>query len=605
MRWRTPAAIFYRETLLLAEPNASVGTRKLVAGVLAHEIAHQWFGNLVTMRWWDDIWLNEGFANWAQSKPVQAWKPEWHVELDDAQANQTAMGLDALRATRPIRAEASTPGEINELFDPIAYEKGAAVVRMLESWIGEEPFRKGVNAYIERFQYSNARAEDFWGTLAAATGKPVDLVMPTFVDQPGVPLVSVDVSCAGGAAKVSLSQERYVIPEPGRAATPGTQLWKIPVCLRLPNGKTTCDLLDRRTETVALESCPAWVMANAGARGYYRTAASPDIIRKIATDVGMLAPAERIALLSDEWALVRAGRHDVGTYLDLASGFTRERTAAVVQTLVGTLATIGAYLTTDETRQPFSAWLSALLSPALADIGWTPKPDEPDETRALRAAIVAALGETARDPQVLARARELVEQEMQKAGTVDATLLNVIVNLAALEGDVALYDKYLARTRSATDPEQRYLYLYGLASFSDPALVRRTMELVVGPDVRSQDAKLVVRAMLAADASRRLAWDLVRERWQAIQAKTGEFVGNTVIVSALASFCDPVALAEVKTFFATHKVPDAERTLQQSIERIASCANLSAAQREKLAAWLASGTRRRRKSSNRGRAAGL
>ena len=410
--------------------------------------------------------------------------------------------------------------------------------------------------------------------------------MPTFVDQPGVPLVSVDVSCAGGAAKVSLSQERYVIPEPGRAATPGTQLWKIPVCLRLPNGKTICDLLDRRTETVALESCPAWVMANAGARGYYRTAASPDIIRKIAADVGMLAPAERIALLSDEWALVRAGRHDVGTYLDLASGFKRERTAAVVQTLVGTLATIGAYLTTDETRQPFNAWLSALLSPALADIGWTPAPDEPDETRALRAAIVAALGETARDPQVLARARELVEQEIQKAGTVDATLLNVIVNLAALEGDVALYDKYLARTRTATDPEQRYLYLYGLASFSDPALVRRTMELVVGPDVRSQDAKLVVHAMLAADASRRLAWDLVRERWQAIQAKTGEFVGNTVIVSALASFCDPVALAEVKTFFATHKVPDAERTLQQSIERIASCANLSAAQREKLKAWL-------------------
>ena len=157
------AAIFYRETLLLAEPNASVGTRKQIAGVLAHEIAHQWFGDLVTMQWWDDIWLNEGFANWAQSKPVQAWKPEWHIELDDAQANQTAMGLDALRATRPIRAEASTPGEINELFDPIAYEKGAAVVRMLESWIGEEAFRKGVNAYIDRFQVPRMRARKISG----------------------------------------------------------------------------------------------------------------------------------------------------------------------------------------------------------------------------------------------------------------------------------------------------------------------------------------------------------------------------------------------------------------------------------------------------------
>jgi aminopeptidase N len=216
------AAIFYRETLLLADEKASVGVRKQIAGVLAHEIAHQWFGSIVTMAWWDDIWLNEGFANWAQSKPVKAWKPEWHVDLDEVRDNQAAMSLDALRSTRPVRVRATTPAEINELFDPIAYEKGAAIVRMMESWIGEEPFRKAVNTYIERFQYSNARAEDFWTTLTASTGKPVDKVMPAFVDQPGVPLVDVDL--AQGRSHLHSAAMSSPAPRtpPGRRPTPRT-----------------------------------------------------------------------------------------------------------------------------------------------------------------------------------------------------------------------------------------------------------------------------------------------------------------------------------------------------------------------------------------------
>src|SRR5262249_19554082 len=202
------AAIFYRETLLLADPkNASTSVRKNIGQVLAHEMAHQWFGDLVTMRWWDDIWLNEGFANWMETKPLKAWKPEWHMELDEVQSNQSAMSLDSLKNTRPIRAEAWTPAEISELFDAITYEKGAAVLRMVESWVGEEPFRAGVNAYIERFKYGNARAEDFWNTLTKVTGKPVDRVMAGFVDQPGVPMVDASLKCADSAGNVRVTQD--------------------------------------------------------------------------------------------------------------------------------------------------------------------------------------------------------------------------------------------------------------------------------------------------------------------------------------------------------------------------------------------------------------
>ncbi|MCA1558946.1 MAG: M1 family metallopeptidase [Acidobacteria bacterium] len=583
------AAIFYRETFLLADPkNASVQVRKQIAEVLAHEIAHQWFGDLVTMQWWDDIWLNEGFANWMQTKPIAAWKPDWQMELDEVQANQAAMGLDALRSTRPIRARASTPAEINELFDPIAYEKGAAVLRMVESWVGAEAFRTGVNAYIEGFKYGNARAEDFWATLTKSTGKPVDRVMSTFVDQPGVPLVEATVTCGASGTTVTLTQERYVRDAPQRAAP--AQVWHIPVCLRTSSGKFTCELLTKKSTTVTLDACPVWIMSNARGSGYYRAAYPDEVLKKLAADVGTLSPTERIAVLSDEWALVRACRDGVGEYLDLASGFRGERAEAVMATLTGTLDTIGEYVARGAARPAYRAWLAGLLRPALQGVGWDGRPAEPDDRRALRANVIASLGETARDAEVLAKAREVIRQELAKPGAVEPTLLTVVVHLAAIEGDAALYDQYLARSQAATDPEERYRYLYGLTSFTDPALLKRTMDLALGPDVRSQDTKLVIARMLGNSEGRDLAWDLLRARWDDVQKKTGEFVGNTVIVGALSNFCDLGKAAEIRSFFATHKVPDAERTLQQTIERVESCARLADAQDDRLAEWLKRGS---------------
>lgn len=583
------AAIFYRETLLLADPRtASVPVRKDIALVLAHEMAHQWFGDLVTMKWWDDIWLNEGFANWMETKPLKAWKPEWHMELDEAQSNQVAMRLDALRSTRPIRAIASTPDEINELFDPIAYEKGAAVLRMVEAWVGEDAFRAGVNAYIGKFKYSNARAEDFWGTLTASTGKPVDKVMATFVDQPGVPLVDTVVKCDAGGGTASVSQDVR------QSARPRT--WRIPVCVKAPSGQVACDVVGAPGANIPLDTCPAWVMSNAGATGYYRVLAPADMIAAIAKNVASLQPAERIALLSDEWALVRAGRRDVGTFLDLASGFESERNDAVVSTLVGTLAAIGEELTTPKTAAAYRAWVARLLRPALDEVGWTPAPPsrttlsvmsmEDEGRRELRAALVRALGEIARDPAVIAKAREVVLSELGKPGSVESTLLNAAVPVAALSGDAALYEQYLARSRAASDPEEQHRYMYALAAFSDPPLVRRTMDYIAGPEVRTQDTKIFIARLLGNPDARQLARELLQAHWTDVQKKTGEFIGNTVIVSALGAMCGARALADVKKFFAVHKVPDAERTLQQSAERIEACTRLAAAQSGKLAEWL-------------------
>jgi aminopeptidase N len=581
------AAIFYRETRLLADPRgASVKLRKDIAGVLAHEMAHQWFGDLVTMRWWDDIWLNEGFATWMASKPVKAWKPEWKMDLDEVQANQKAMALDSLDATRPIRARASTPDQIGELFDAIAYEKGAAVLRMIEAWVGEEAFRTGVNAYIERFKYGNAAAEDFWGTLTTSTGKPVDRVMAGFVDQPGVPMVDPSIKCADGRGVATVSHETppAAVGRGNRRAAPRT--WNIPVCVKTPDGKTTCDVVGAKPVDLPLDSCPAWVMANAGARGYYRVVNPPAMLPKLAAGISSLMPAERIALLEDEWALVLKGRHNVGSFMDIAAGFKGEKDAAVVATLVASLKTIGDNLATPASRPAYSAWMTSLLGPTLEQVGWSSGASDDDETRALRASLVSALGETAGDPGVVAKARTLVLEELAKPGTVEPTLLNAAVKVAARHGDASLYDKYLERTKAASDPEELYRYLYGLAEFSDPALVRRTIDYIIGPEVRSQDAKLFLADLLGNPEARKLAWPLLRERWAQVQNKTGQFGGNTLVIAALGKFCDARTAVNVKQFFTIHKVPDAARTLQQAVERINECSSLAATQPAKLTEWL-------------------
>jgi len=575
------AAIFYRETLLLADAKASIATRRAVAEVLAHEIAHQWFGDLVTMQWWDDIWLNEGFATWMQSKPLKAWQPEWHVELTETADNQKAMNLDALRATRPIRSKASTPAEINELFDPIAYEKGAAVLRMIESWVGEVAFQKAINVYLGQHKYGNARAEDFWSTVAASTGKPVDKVMPTFVDQPGVPLITVSSTCQAGRGTVTLAQSRYSMD-----AVADAPAWQVPVCLETGGAAPTCALLDAPRKEVALDACPAWTMANDNGKGYYRTALDAAALKTAAANVTRMAATERLTLLADEWALVRAGTHDVGSYLALASALGSETSDPVLASLTGSLRAIDRQMTTPETRPAFRAWVSSLLGPNAADAAAAAARSTGDDSASTRRAVLLRqLGEVG-DPAAVKEARALVDQELTTPKTTDPTVLDAAVTVAAASGDAALYEKYLARSKSAVDPEDRYRFLYGLTSFSDPALIRRTMEYALGPEVRTQDTTNVIAQLFANEAARPLAWDMLRERWDAVQKKTGEFIGNTTIVNGLSGFCDAGRAAEIKTFFAAHPVPDAERTLSQVLERVSGCAMQAAAQKPKLEAAL-------------------
>jgi len=583
--------ITYREVILqLDDKNASVGLHKEVALVIAHEMAHQWFGDLVTMQWWDDIWLNEGFATWMESKAVEAWKPEWNIDLDDVEGTVQALNVDSLKNTRPIHQAAETPDQIQELFDGIAYGKTAAVLRMLEAYLGPESFRQGVDAYLKKHEYGNATATDFWGTLAEVSKKPVDQVMPTFVKQPGAPMVTVQAQCAAGSESVNLAQKRYFYDR-ALFDQGNDQLWQVPVCMKEgkgeASGKAKCVLLTQRQQTFKLDGCGPWVMANAGGNGYYRSGYSGDAIRSMSHDLEQdLTPAARIMLLSDSWAAVRVGEQQIGDYLALAEGLKTDRNRAVLEALTGELDYIGEYLVTDTDRSSYQAWVRRLLTPAAQELGWKPKPGESDETKELRARVMFTLGYVGRDAQVLAEARKLTDQALDNPNAIDHTMAFTAFRLAALNGDSALYDRVQEKLegKDAT-PEEYYLYFQTLAEFNDPKLLDRTLNFAVSPSVRSQDALGLIGAVMQNPAGTRLAWDFVRTHWGDIEKVGGGFTSGEVVAST-STFCDAGLRDEVQDFFASHKVPTAERRLKQAIERMNYCVDLKERQTPQLSSWL-------------------
>ncbi len=580
--------ITFREVILLIdEKQGSVGLKKEIASVIAHEMAHQWFGDLVTMKWWDDVWLNEGFATWMSSKPIEAWKPEWNFQLDDVSDTGGTLNVDSLANTRPIHQAADTPAQIQELFDGIAYGKAAAVLRMLESYLGEETFRKGVNAYLQQHQYANATADDFWDAQAKTSKKPVDKIMPTWVKQAGAPIVNVKAQCSGDSTNVTLAQQRYFFDR-SKFEAPNDQLWQIPLCLRgSASGKDAkCELLTKKEETLTLPGCSNWVLTNAGATGYYRTAFQPDAVRALANDAETkLSPAERIALENDIWAAVRVGREPVGDYLAFAQGLQSDRNRAVVEDLLGGLGYIGEYLVSDNDRDEYRTWLRLYLTPAMHEMGYEAKPGESDEQKSLRSELFRALGQDARDPEALEQARKIADKALDDPSSVDAEMAGSAFRLAALNGDAAFYDRVMAATKNPKSPELYYTYLYTLPRFNDPKLLQRTLDFALTPDVRSQDALQVITSVMRNPVGRDLAWNFIQTHWDAV-AKAGGPFASAEVVGATSSFCDAGLRDQVTEFFTAHKVAAAERTYRQSIERINNCVDLKSQQQPQLASWL-------------------
>jgi aminopeptidase N len=579
-----PGAITFRERLLLVDPErASLELRKRVAGIVSHEIAHMWFGDLVTMKWWDDIWLNEGFATWMANKPLAAWRPEWKVELDDGADTQMALGVDALRSTRPIRTKVETPEEINEVFDAIAYEKTAAVLRMVEGFVGREEFRRAVGAYLKKYAFGNATGEDFWREVTAVTGRPVDRIMRSFVEQPGAPVVSIRTKCLGTTTEIALRQERFVV-SPG--APTGSSLWTMPVCFKANDGQPRCELIDKREQIVSAPACDN-VFANADGRGYYFSEYAPESVRRLAASARGLKPDERLALLGDEWWMVRGVRHDVGVYLDLASGLADDETAAVLDNIAGRLSFVNSYLVPMTDRASWQAWIRERFGPALRTLGIPGPPGDSEERQSRRATLLEVVGISGNDPDVQRTAKDLAARYITESSSLPGTLAPTVLRVAAYNGDAALYEQYLAQLKTlAGQPDEYYRFFGALPWFREPSLAQRTLEFSISPAVRSQDTGTLIAGLMTSPRSQDAAWEFTKGHWPTLVEKLGTFQGIPTIIGSLGAFCSQQKAEDIKQFFASNPVPSAQRGLQQALERIEACTALAARQSAPLSAWL-------------------
>jgi len=568
--------ITFRETeMLVDEKNGALPAKKEVAETVAHEISHQWFGDLVTPEWWDNLWLNEGFATWMETKASAKWQPKWEFAQDVAQDKNRTMDEDAGPDTRAIRAQAETPAEIDELFDDIAYGKAGAVIAMVENWVGEEVFRKGVQAYLAAHLYGNAKAEDFWETQTRVSGLPVDKAMQSFVDTRGVPLLTI--AGAGGSAPVM--QQRFSISGSPLAA----ETWTIPVCFKgapcrlLGSGQTTLDV-------PATISDHPFVYANAGDEGYYRTAYAADEWKPIVANAETgLTPPERIGLLGDRWALMRAGEGTVGDFLDLALAVKEDPNAAVLESALGRVGTIASRIATDADRERLEAVVRREWGPVYAALGGPGKHETYDRAE-IRETLFEALGD-ARDPAVLAEAESMAKQLFAGQKLADPTMADAAVALATANGDVEMYERLQQVSQTAADPDLKLAALHALTGFHAPALVKRTLEYAVSNDVRSQDSWTLIALLLQGRETQDRAWEFVEQHWAEIERKSTAGSGAR-IVGAAGSFCKVEKRDEVSQFFQAHRVESSRRTLARSIDSINDCIRLRAAQEPELRRWL-------------------
>jgi aminopeptidase N/puromycin-sensitive aminopeptidase len=575
-------AITYRETALLIDPKtASIASKKEVALVIAHEMAHQWFGDLVTMQWWDNIWLNEGFATWMENKPVAAMHPEWNIDQTVANDEDGTLNLDAQPTTRAIRAKADTPEEINQMFDGISYGKASDVLLSVENYLGRETFRAGVHSYLAAHLYSNATAEDFWGAQTATSHKPVDKIMESLVAQAGVPILTFGEPAGG---KVAVAQKRFFLSPSIQSDL--AQKWTLPVCIKTGPDKHECQVLTPGEATLTVPTGDLF-FANAGGKGYYRSAYPANIYKNIVANAEtQLTPTERISLIGDEWAQVRANKATIGDYLSLVTALKADPSAEVVGgTMGGVNAAYTRIAVSADERASLAAWIRSTFAPEYAKLG-APSDSDSANTRQLRSALFSVLGYYGKDPAVLAQARQIVEKFLADPTSVDPTLGQTALAIAARNGDAQLFDRLQKVYETSTNPEFQEGALRLLAQFQDPALIQRSLDYAVSGKVRNQDAAIQLAIALQIDESRDQAWKFIQDNWDKVHALLTTEMGE-VLVRFTGSFCSADARDNVQSFFSTHKVESSDKSLKHALESIDGCIELRSLQEPNLKTWLA------------------
>ncbi len=589
--------VTYDQRVILADPaRDTISRQREYAETAAHELAHQWFGDLVTTAWWNDIWLNEAFATWTEQKIIAEWKPEWHTRIEDVHSKLMAEENDSLVSARMIRQEIKTQDDIANAFDNITYDKGAAVIGMFENWIGAEEFRRGVHTYLEQYAFKTATAPEFLDAISSSSHKNITGPFNTFLNQAGVPLISVKLECNQGAPTFHVDQKRYL---PLGSKGSASQVWGVPVCVRYgtgESGESECSLLTQASADWSLKhakGCPAWVEANGNAVGYYRVNYGHGMLSSLTegnVEQRLNAP-ERVDFMGNAASLAKGGILPAADALGLVGTFHDEAEHDVVQNAMDLALGPKDHLVPQNLEPNYHRFLLQNFQARARKLGWVPKPDEDDNARLLRPVLVRQVATYAGDEELANQARELAAKWFQDRDAVDASMVASVLATAAYYGDKALFNRFLAKLKDTQDQQERSRILDAMARFRDPAAIEAGMQGVASGEIPFMEGIRVLFAGQGEESTRKLAFEFMKSHFNELLARrptTGGMDVGGFFPYVGASFCDQESKQELRSFFEPKlkELTGAPRILDQTLEGIDVCIANKAAQEPSVVAFL-------------------
>lgn len=579
-------AITYREEALLVDAeNSSASARQWVAVVVAHELSHQWFGNLVTMEWWTHLWLNEGFASYIEYLAVDHLFPEWEMWTEFVAGDLGgALSLDSLKHTHAIEVPVHHPEEISEIFDAVSYSKGASIIRMLAEYVGEKDFRDGLRYYLKKYSYQNTETNHLWESLEKISKKPVTKIMSAWTGKPGHPVLSVERT----RGKLKINQSRFFRSDISKKETMDKTVWQVPVSVI---GKDHAGeekfMLEKRNAYIDTAFSNGWIKLNAGESSVMRVNYSPDLWSLLASPVATktLASVDRLGLIRDSFDLAMSGDLDAPTALDFASAYKDETNYAVWQELATGLATIDNLVGGESFAALYEEYCRDIFAPMVKKVGWKKKAGDGHSEVLLRSLILAHAGRYG-DERVLAKSRALFGGVKKGKNAIPADLRSVVYNTVARYGEKADYEKLMEMYKRATLHEEQNRIASALGRFTQKELLEKTLKFSLSKDVRAQDTMRFVGATLSNSKGRDLAWKFIKKEWPAFIERYGGGKSLSSLVSYLGVFVRRNDAVDIEKFFKKNPAPGAARTTEQVLERIYMKASWLSRDKKKIAKWL-------------------
>ncbi|MFC0203925.1 M1 family metallopeptidase [Novosphingobium soli] len=572
--------IFYFENAMLLDPKIASNTlRERIFTVVAHEMAHQWFGDLVTMSWWDDLWLNEGFASWMESLATAKFHPEWHPELTAVGARELAMGQDAYATTHPIIHPIKTVEEASQAFDGITYSKGEAVIRMLEAYTGSEQWRAGVRAYMQRYKHSNTVTDDLWREMEKASGKPITQIAHDFTLQPGIPLVKATASCKGGATMLVLEQGEFTRDRAGKQALS----WRVPVRAAAQGGAAAETLLEGRGSLQVAGCGP--VVVNAGQTGYFRVLYDAKTFAGLAKGIAQVQPVDQLGILNDAVALGYAGNQPMADMLDLVKNLPIDASPQVIGRAAKVIGGLAEFTGNDPKRKAaLSRFAAARLLPALERLGWTPKADEQATAGDLRSTLIETLGDLG-ESSVVAEARRRFAALKSDPAAIDPSVRVPVLTVVARNADAQTWDALHAMARAETSAQVRTAMYSLLGKAADPALADKALALAMTDEPGVTTSPVIISTVATVSPDR--AFDFVTANYEAVMARV-DSSGATRYVGRLGQgSADPAMVGKLDAYAKAHLTADTRRPVDEAIAKIEDRIKVGQTRMPEVDAWLA------------------